>query len=52
LERHLGVLLLVVLVVLVVVHRSVHRPIRGLTTTLAALGTGDYSARYENGKTA
>jgi len=45
-----GVLLLVVGVVLVVVHRSVHRPIRSLTTTLAALGTGDYSARYENGK--
>jgi len=47
-----GVLLLVVLVVLWVVHRSVHRPIKALTTTLAALGTGDYSARYENGKIA
>jgi two-component system NtrC family sensor kinase len=32
-----------------VVRRSVHRPIRSLTRTLAALGTGDYSARYENG---
>jgi two-component system NtrC family sensor kinase len=48
----LGVLLLVVSVVIVVVHRSVHRPIRSLTSTLAALGTGDYSARYENGKIA
>ena len=46
----LGVLLLVVGVVLFVVHRSVHRPIRNLTKTLAALGTGDYSARYENGE--
>ncbi len=46
----LGVLLLVVGVVLVVVQRSVHRPIRSLTKTLAALGTGDYSARYENGE--
>jgi two-component system NtrC family sensor kinase len=45
-----GVLLLVVGVVLVVVRRSVHRPIRSLTRTLASLGTGDYSARYENGE--
>ncbi len=43
-------LLLVVGVVIVVVRRSVHRPIKSLTRTLAALGTGDYSARYENGE--
>jgi two-component system NtrC family sensor kinase len=43
-----GVLLLVVGVVLFVVRRSVHRPIRSLSETLAALGNGDYSARYEN----
>ncbi len=48
----LGVLVLVVSVVIVVVRRSVHRPIKSLTTTLAALGTGDYSARYENGQIA
>ena len=45
-----GVLLLVVGVVLFVVRSSVHRPIRALTRTLSALGTGDYSARYENSK--
>ncbi len=45
-----GVLLLVVGVVLFVVRNSVHRPIRSLTRTLAALGTGDYSARYEDGE--
>jgi two-component system NtrC family sensor kinase len=45
-----GVLLLVVGVALFVVRDSVHRPIRALTRTLAALGTGDYSARYENGQ--
>jgi len=44
-----GALLLVVGVMVLVVRRSVHRPIRSLTRTLAALGTGDYSARYENG---
>jgi two-component system NtrC family sensor kinase len=43
-------LLLVVGVMVFVVRRSVHRPIRSLTRTLAALGTGDYSARYENGE--
>ncbi len=43
-----GVLVLVVGVVLFVVRNSVHRPIRTLSRTLAALGTGDYSARYEN----
>ncbi len=42
-----GVLLLVVGVVLLVVRGSVHRPIRALTRTLGALGTGDYSARFE-----
>ena len=45
-----GVLLLVVGVVLFVVRNSVHRPIKALTRTLAALGTGDYSARYEDGE--
>ena len=45
-----GVLLMVVGVVLFVVRNSVHRPIRALSRTLAALGTGDYSARYENGQ--
>ena len=45
-----GALLLVVGVMVLVVRRSVHRPIRSLTRTLAALGTGDYSARYENGE--
>jgi two-component system NtrC family sensor kinase len=45
-----GVLLLVVGVVLFVVRNSVHRPIRTLSRTLAALGTGDYSARYEDGQ--
>ena len=45
-----GVLLMVVGVVLFVVRSSVHRPIRTLTRTLVALGTGDYSARYEDGK--
>ena len=45
-----GVLLLVVGVVLFVVRNSVHRPINTLTRTLAALGTGDYSARYEDGE--
>ena len=45
-----GVLLLVVGVVLFVVRNSVHRPITALTHTLAALGMGDYSARYENGE--
>ena len=41
-------LLLVVGVVVGVVRRNVNRPIRSLTRTLDALGTGDYSARYEN----
>ncbi len=45
-----GALLLVVGVMMLVVGRSVHRPIKSLTRTLAALGTGDYSARYENGE--
>ncbi len=45
-----GVLGLVVGVVLFVVRNSVHRPIRALSRTLATLGTGDYSARYENGE--
>ncbi len=45
----LAVLGLVVSAVIIVVQRSVHRPIRRLRKTLAALGTGDYSARYENG---
>jgi two-component system NtrC family sensor kinase len=45
-----GVLLLVVGVVLFVVRNSVHRPINALTRTLAALGTGDYSARFEDGE--
>ena len=45
-----GALLMVVGVVLGVVRSSVHQPIRTLRRTLAALGTGDYSARYENGK--
>jgi two-component system NtrC family sensor kinase len=40
-------LAIVILVVLVVVRRSVHGPIRSLTTTLEALGSGDYSARFE-----
>jgi two-component system NtrC family sensor kinase len=43
-----GALLLVVAVVLFVVRNSVHRPIRELSHTLAALGAGDYSARYED----
>jgi len=41
-------LLLVVGVVVGVVRRNVNRPIRALTRTLDALGTGDYAARYEN----
>ncbi len=45
-----GAFLLVVAVVVVVVRSAVHRPIRSLTHTLAALGAGDYSARYENGE--
>jgi two-component system NtrC family sensor kinase len=45
-----GALLLVVGVMMLVVAKSVHRPINSLTRTLAALGTGDYSARYENGE--
>jgi len=45
-----GALLLVACAVVLVVRRAVHRPIRSLTRTLAALGAGDYSARYENGE--
>ncbi|MFI5167705.1 MAG: sensor histidine kinase [Thermoanaerobaculales bacterium] len=45
-----GALLLVVAVVVLVVRGAVHRPIKALTRTLAALGAGDYSARYENGE--
>ena len=41
-------LLLVVGVVVGVVRRNVNRPIRSLTQTLDTLGSGDYSARYEN----
>jgi len=41
-------LLLVVGAVLVVLRRAVHRPLRNLITTLDALGSGDYTARYEN----
>jgi len=41
-------LLLVVGVVVVVLRRAVHRPISNLTNTLDALGSGDYTARYEN----
>jgi two-component system, NtrC family, sensor kinase len=40
-------LLLVAGVVVTVVRRAVHRPIRSLTATLEALGTGDLTARYE-----
>jgi two-component system NtrC family sensor kinase len=47
-----GALLLVFGVVLVVVRGSVHRPIHALTRTLAALGTGDYSARFEDSRIA
>ncbi|HPC84181.1 MAG TPA: ATP-binding protein [Thermoanaerobaculaceae bacterium] len=41
----LGALVLVAGVVLVVVRRAVHDPIREITTTLEALGAGDYGAR-------
>ena len=41
-------LLVVIMVVLGVVRRSVHRPIKSLTTTLETLGAGDYSARAEH----
>jgi two-component system NtrC family sensor kinase len=41
-------LVLVVGVVVTVIRRTVHRPIRALTRTLDALGSGDFSARYEN----
>ena len=41
-------LLVIVGVVVVVLRRAVHRPIGNLTRTLDALGSGDYSARYEN----
>ncbi len=43
-----GALLLIAGLVVAVLRRAVHRPIRGLTRALDALGTGDYSARYEN----
>jgi two-component system NtrC family sensor kinase len=42
-----AVLLLVVGVVVTVVRRAVHRPVKGLTRTLEAIGSGDYTARYE-----
>lgn len=44
----LGALVVVVGVVIAVVRHAVHRPIRGLSTTLQALGSGDYGARFES----
>ncbi len=41
-------LLLVAATVLLVVRRNVHRPIRALSRTLGALGSGDYAARFED----
>ncbi|MGE5236225.1 MAG: sensor histidine kinase [Acidobacteriota bacterium] len=43
-----GVLVLVVAVVVGVLHRTVRRPIHRLSDALDALGSGDFSARYEN----
>jgi two-component system NtrC family sensor kinase len=43
-----GVLILVVAVVVGVLNRTVRRPITRLSDALDALGSGDFSARYEN----